>query len=270
MIQEVGLAALRALAERGARVGWAATPAGGVRFAVRGPRDAQPLLLLHGLGDSLAGWAQVVGPLSRRYRVHLIDLPGHGLSHRPPDWRLRTLTDAVAHYARDLRDLVLVGHSLGGWLALRLAVSGALRPSSMVLVNPAGALLPQKEWEPFRALVSARDRRGVALYLERAYHRAPLALRLFPAEVIRAMWAEPAQGILDGIAEDDFLLEAQLAALRMPLRLIWGARDRLLPEGTLAFFRRTLPQAGLVLLPDTGHLPHLETPRALARALLQA
>ena len=269
MIQEIGLAALRALAERGARVGWAGTPAGGVRFAVRGPEGAQPLLLLHGLGDSLAGWAQVAGPLSQRYRVHLIDLPGHGLSHRPPDWRLRTLAGAVAHYARDLRDPVLVGHSLGGWLALRLAVSGALRPASVTLVNPAGALLAREEWEPFRALVSARDRRGVARYLDRAFHRAPLALRLFPAGVIRAMWAESAQGILGGIDEDDFLVEAQLTALRLPLRLIWGARDRLLPEGTLSFFRRALPRADLVLLADSGHLPHLETPRALARALLQ-
>ena len=268
MIQQLGLAALRALAERGARVGWAATPAGGVRFAVRGPAGAQPMLLLHGLGDSLAGWAQVVGPLSRRYRVHLLDLPGHGLSHRPPDWRLGTLAGAVAHYARDLREPVLVGHSLGGWLALKLALSGAIRPASVALINPAGALLDREEWEPFRALVSARDRRGVARYLDRAFHRAPLALRLFPSPVIRAMWAESAQGILDGIAEDDFLLEAQLAALRVPLRLIWGARDRLLPEGSLAFFRRALPQADLVLLEDTGHLPHLETPRALARALL--
>ena len=270
MIQELGLSALRALAERGARVGWAATPAGRLRFTVRGPEEAPPLLLLHGLGDSLAGWAQVVGPLSRRYRVHLIDLPGHGLSHRPPDWRLRTLGDAVAHYARDLPAPALVGHSLGGWLSLRLAVSGALRPASLTLVNPAGALLAREQWEPFRALVSARDRPGVQRYLDRAFHRAPLFLRLFPAEVIRAMWAEPAQGILDAIGPDDFLPEAQLAGLRVPLRLIWGARDRLLPEGSLAFFRRALPQADLVLLPDAGHLPHLETPRALARALLQA
>ncbi len=270
MIQAIGLSALRAVAEHGARVGWAGTPAGGVRFAVRGPESAQPLLLLHGLGDSLAGWAQVVRPLAQRYRVHLIDLPGHGLSDRPPDWRLQTLASAVAHYARDLRDPVLVGHSLGGWLALRLALSGALQPASVTLVNPAGALLAREEWAPFRALVSARDRPSVARYLDRAFHRAPLALRLFPSAVIEAMWAEAAQGILDGIAEDDFLLEPQLATLRLPVRIIWGARDRLLPEGTLPFFCRALPQAGLVLLPDSGHLPHLESPRDLARALLQA
>jgi pimeloyl-ACP methyl ester carboxylesterase len=211
VLQQLGLAALRAIAEQGARVGWAATPGGAVRFAVRGPEGAQPLLILHGLGDSLAGWAQVAGPLAQLYRVHLIDLPGHGLSHKPPDWRLRTLEGAVAHYARDLRDPVLVGHSLGGWLALRL----------------------------------------------------------FPSEVIKAMWTEAAQGLLGAISEEDFLLEAQLSGLRVPLRLVWGARDRLLPEGTLAFFQRALPNAEVILLDKAGHLPHLEAPGQLAQAILR-
>jgi pimeloyl-ACP methyl ester carboxylesterase len=268
-MQQLALALMRGLAEHGARVGWAASPAGPLRFAVRGPPDAQPLLLLHGLGDSLAGWAQVAGPLSRRYRVHLLDLPGHGLSRKPPDWRLRTLSDAVAHYARDLRDPVLVGHSLGGWLALRLALSGAVRPAALFLVNPAGALLPGESWAPFRALISARDHAGVDRYLKAAFHRAPLALRLFPSQVIKLMWAENAQGILDAVDEADFLREAELLSLSIPLRLVWGERDRLLPEGTLDFFRRALPRAKLVLIPGAGHLPHLESPRALASALLR-
>src|SRR5260370_13622624 len=127
-MQQIALALLRGIAERGGRVGWSGSPAGPLRFAVRGPEGAQPLLLLHGLGDSLAGWAQVVGPLSRRHRIHLLDLPGHGLSPRPPDWRLSTLTAAVAHYARGLRDPGVIGHSLGAWIALRLPLSADAHP----------------------------------------------------------------------------------------------------------------------------------------------
>src|SRR5439155_25101173 len=118
--------------------------------------------------------------------VHLLDLPGHGLSARPPDWRLRTLVDAVAHYASGLREPLLVGHSLGGWIALRLALSG--RAQSVTLINPAGALMARDEWAPFRQLVSAKDRAGVNRYLEAAFHRPPFALRLFPGEVVKAMW----------------------------------------------------------------------------------
>lgn len=267
-MQDIALALMRGLAERHARVGWAVSPAGLLRYAVRGSADAPPLLLLHGLGDSLAGWGQVAGPLARRFQVHLVDLPGHGLSQRPPDWRLGTLAGAVAEYAARLRDPIVVGHSLGGWLALRLALSGAVRPAGIVLVNPGGATLAKELWEPFREILSARDARGAARYLKAAFHRAPLALRLFPREVIRAMSAESCQGPLNALHQADFLREEELASLRAPLRLVWGAQDRLLPEGTLDFFRRALPRAELVVLDRAGHLPHIEAPRALARALL--
>jgi pimeloyl-ACP methyl ester carboxylesterase len=267
-VQQIALAVMRRLAERGARVGFASSPAGPLRFAVRGPAGAQPLLLLHGLGDSIAGWAQVAGPLSRSYQVHLLDLPGHGLSARPPDWRLPTLSAAVAHYAAGLRAPLLVGHSLGGWIALRVALSGQVRAQGVTVINPAGALLAREEWAPFRQLVSAKDRAGVNRYLQAAFHRPPFALRLFSGEVVKAMWAEASQGILDAVAEEDFLREAELASLSLPLRLIWGERDRLLPPGTLDFFRRALPSAEVTLLENAGHLPHLEAPRALARALL--
>jgi pimeloyl-ACP methyl ester carboxylesterase len=159
-VQELALAVMRRIAERGARVGWASSPAGPLRYAVRGSEDAPPLLLLHGLGDSIAGWAQLAGPLSRSFQVHLLDLSGHGLSARPPDWRLDTLASAIAHYASGLRTPLLAGHSLGGWLALRLALRGVIKPAGLALINPAGALLGREEWEPFRALVSARDRAG--------------------------------------------------------------------------------------------------------------
>ena len=267
-MQRIALALMRGIAERGARVGWAASPAGALRFAVRGVAGAQPLVLLHGLGDSLAGWAQVAGPLSKKFELHLLDLPGHGLSPPARDWRLASLIAAVGHYVSPLREPVLVGHSLGGWVALRLALSGTVSPAAIVLVNPGGAMLSRELWAPFRQLISARDRAGVARYLERAFRRAPLALRLFPQEVIRAMSAPACQGILDALAEADFLREAELVAVRTPLRLIWGAHDRLLPDGTLEFFRRALPRAEVVVLEDAGHLPHIETPRALARAVL--
>jgi pimeloyl-ACP methyl ester carboxylesterase len=259
---------MRGVAEHGARVGFAASPSGPLRYAVRGPEGAQPLLLLHGLGDSLAGWAQVAGPLAERFRVHLLDLPGHGLSARPPDWRLQTLLAAVEHYAAALPEPIVVGHSLGGWLALRLALDARLaRPRGLVLVNPGGALLDDGAWAPFRALVSARDRKDVERYLAAAFYKPPLALRLLPGEVIKAMWADGPQGVLDAVVAGDFVRDAELAALRLPLRVVWGTADRLLPAGSLDFFRRNLPNAELVLLERAGHLPHLEAPRALARAI---
>jgi len=259
-LQGLALSFLRILAERGARVG----SLHGLRYARRGPVGAPELLLLHGLGDSIAGWARVLSPLSRTYRVHIVDLPGHGLSEAPPDFRLGTLLEPLARYARELRAPLLVGHSLGGWLAARLALDPASAASGLILINPAGALLPPADWNSFRDLLESADARA---YLERAFHRAPLALRLFPAEVARAMSAPPTRAFLAAVSAADFLRDAELASLRIPVRVVWGERDRLLPATTLPFFRAHLARAEIVLLPHAGHLPHLEAPAELARAI---
>ncbi len=256
----LALGLLRKLAERGARVGFLH----GLRYAVRGPPGAPEMLVLHGLGDSIAGWARVLGPLSRTHRVHIVDLPGHGLSAPPADFRLRTLLEPLEQYAAGLRSPVLVGHSLGGWLAARLALRPQAPASGLVLVNPAGAVLPAAEWRTFRELLDGADARA---YLERAFHRAPVALRLFPSEIARAMSAPTTRAFLAAVAPEDFLRDAELASLRMPVRIVWGQRDRLLPAGTLPFFRAHLPRAEVVTLPHAGHLPHLEAPAELARAI---
>ena len=260
---------MRAAAETGGATGYLDTPQGRLRWAARGRADAPPLLVLHGMGDSLGGWAQAALPLLLRFRVHLIDLPGHGLSGAPPDWRLDTLVEAVRGYARSLHRPLVVGHSLGGWLAVRLLRGGAapLDASGLVLVNPAGMLPPRAAWDPFLALVQADDARGARAYLRHAFHTPPLALRMFPGEVVSAMKAESTRGFLAGLRDGDFLAPEELSALRLPLRLVWGESDRLLPAGTLEFFRRHLPPHDFVPIARSGHMPHLEAPLRLARAI---
>ena len=204
------MALLRRVAERGARVG----SVHGLHFAVRGPVGAPDLLVLHGLGDSIAGWARVVGPLSRTHRVHLVDLPGHGLSAQPADFRVSTILEPLARYAAGLRAPVLVGHSLGGWLAARLALLPECPARALVLVNPAGAVLPEVEWTAFRDLLDSRDARA---YLERAFHSAPVTLRLFPSEIARAMSSPATRSFLANVAKEDFLRDAELASLEMDI-----------------------------------------------------
>jgi pimeloyl-ACP methyl ester carboxylesterase len=251
---------LRRIAERGARVG----TLHGLRFAVRGAPSAPELLVLHGLGDSIAGWARMLGPLSRTHCVHIVDLPGHGLTPPPSDYRLATILEPLARYASGLSAPVFVGHSLGGWLAARLALLPSSAARGLILINPAGAVLPEVEWTAFRELFDRADARA---YLERAFHSAPLLLRLFPGEIARAMSSTATRAFLAAVSREDFLRDAELASLRMPVRMIWGERDRLLPAGSLPFFRAHLPRAEIVVLPRAGHLPHLETPAELARAI---
>src|SRR5207253_3786098 len=158
----------------------------------------------------------------------------------------------------------IVGHSLGGWLAARLALLPKSHARGLVLVNPGGAMLSEGEWTAFREVLERADAR---VYLERAFHSAPLALRLFPAEVAKAMSSPATRSFLAAVAKEDFLRDAELAAIALPVRIIWGERDRLLPAATLPFFRAHLPAAEVVVLARAGHLPHLEAPVQLARAI---
>jgi pimeloyl-ACP methyl ester carboxylesterase len=265
---------LRLAAEAFGDAGYFETPQGRLRWAARGRRDAPPLLVLHGMGDTLGGWAQAALPLLARYRVHLLDLPGHGLSEAPRDYHFPTLLAAVAAYARTLQRPTLLGHSLGGWLAVRLAADPSIDAASLVLVNPAGMLPAPALWEPFLALVQPKNLAGEAgkeaarRYLEAAFHAPPPLLALFPGEVLRAMSSPAIAAILGGLGAEDFLRPEELRGLRLPVRLVWGESDHLLPLGTLAFFRENLPAHRFSPIPFAGHLPHLEAPLRLARAVL--
>ena len=145
--ESLAFALLRRVAELGAETGFFLSPTGPLRFFLRGPREAPPLLILHGMGDLGPGWLRVIAPLSRTFRVHALDLPGHGLSATPADFRLPTLLSAVRAYAATLTRPLVVGHSLGGWLGARLALEGKVPLAGLVLVNPAGARLPPEAWE---------------------------------------------------------------------------------------------------------------------------
>jgi pimeloyl-ACP methyl ester carboxylesterase len=251
--------------------GYFETAHGRLRWAARGFKDAPPLLVIHGMGDTLGGWAQAAPLLAAKYRVHLVDLPGHGLSDLPPDYRFSTLLAAVAAYARTLHAPALLGHSLGGWLAVRLAADPTIGAAGLVLANPAGMLPAEALWQPFLRLVqpgAGAGREEARRYLEAAFHAPPPLLKVFPGEVLRAMGAPAIAAFLGGLGEPDFLRPAELRGLQLPVRLVWGESDRLLPAGTLDFFRQNLPAHRFVPLARVGHLPHLEAPLRLARAVL--
>ena len=260
-------AALRQAAEFRAEAGFFLGPTGPLRFFLRGPRDAPPLLLLHGMGDTGPGWLQALPLLARRHRVHAIDLPGHGLSAPPLAWTFATLLSAVRAYAKTLDRPLVVGHSLGGWLGTRLVAERSVATRGLILVNPAGARLGLPDWEAFRTLVSARDARGARAYLKAAFHRPPLLLQAFPGEVVKVMSSTGARGLIESLTEADALSGEELAALPGPLRLIWGESDHFLPARTFEHFAAHLPGVEVIRLAKTGHCPHLESPLLVARAI---
>jgi pimeloyl-ACP methyl ester carboxylesterase len=263
---------------------WLESPAdmidvGGQRLHVRDSgrdgdgRDRPAIILLHGFGASLHTWEPWAAALSDRFRVIRYDLPGFGLS--PPraggDYSLAadvSLLGALMD-ALGLARATLVGSSMGGKVAWHFAARFPDRVEKLVLISPDGFAQPGHRYGD-----APRVGRALALmtvFLPKPLLKANLApayadpTRLTDAIVTRyhdMMLAPGARAAMierlrQAVLEDPATL---LPKVTMPVLLMWGEQDRLIPVSNAEDYLRLLPDARLVRFPSLGHLPHEEAP----------
>jgi pimeloyl-ACP methyl ester carboxylesterase len=244
-----------------------------------------PLVLLHGLGLTWRSWLPVLGALERRHDVIALDLPGFGASP-PLDGVAPTpeaLSDAVARELDRLRlpSPVLVGNSLGGWIALELARRS--RASRVVAIAPSGLESPAE-----RAFVIAmnelmRMRAGVGAPLGRLV-TAPASGRVAFLGGLRARpWrVEPDEGRSElrafgrSRAFQSTLrwtvgssAPPALHDIVVPVRIAFGTLDVMLGVFTAPRFAAAIPDAELVPLPGVGHVPMADDPDLVARTIVE-
>ena len=267
----------RSLNRHGLVSSWVATPHGRVRTLSRGrPHPHQATwVFLHGFADEATGWAPLLDPLGPRLgRVVAIDLPGHGRSDVPacgltPDSLLGGLFAAVGRILAADEPLVLVGNSMGGAAAIRVAQHLAPQVRALVLLSPAGAPMTGAEIEAVVALFTL-DSAAKALALADTLMPGRLLLRQLAAQVLRRHMNRPVvAGLMRSFGDFTWLTAAEVAALP-PALLVWGQHDQILPTTGEQFFRRHLSaeRARCEAPPDWGHTPQLDRPRALARLIV--
>ena len=262
------------------------------RFAeVRGSRlrylvcgEGEPLVLVHGLGGAAANWLALAPLLLRGRRLLVPELPGHGGSEPlPAAANLNAYADSLAEVAEreGLSPAAVVGHSLGGAIALRLAIRRPDGVSRLVLAAAAGIssgtrsaryaltitgiLKPGRRIAPHRRLV-ARSPVLKSLVFGRWGAADPRAL---PAEVVEAFLSGPARHT-DTVSAAKALMKddprADLDRVRCPSLVLWGARDNQLPIGDAFDYARRL-RGRLRVIADCGHLLIGERPDACADAI---
>jgi pimeloyl-ACP methyl ester carboxylesterase len=245
--------------------------------------EGEPLVLIHGLATDRRIWNMVVPELARDRTVIALDLPGFGRSEPIGEgFELELVAEHIARglAARGVRGpFDLVGHSLGGGVAITLAGMHPQRVRRMVLVAPAGLRpLPPRVATLLAAGADAvlAARRGAAPLLQRAWGRrlllslAAADAAALPLVVARQMvdasaGAQRTAAALEMITTAD--LRPPLAATHMPLGVIWGEADRTVPIRALEDLVDTRPDAFVVTLPNTGHVPMVEQPAAFTAAL---
>lgn len=242
-------------------------------YVRQGLPDQAPLLLVHGLGDSAMTWSPLF-QLLPNHTLYALDLPGYGFSS-PPYGRsygtIGEMRDLLAAFACDIIGVspVIVGNSMGGWLAVELGLHAPDVMRGVVLLNPGGALLDgEASYAEFRDLLGAQDLASARLVLRRMFGAVPRPLLYLSQSALQEVFQRPVvRDFVATLRDDEFLHEQRLHELRVPAALVWGEMDKFLPQGSFAFFRDHLPNAELHVLPGVGHLPHTERPRAVAQII---
>ncbi len=226
------------------------------------------LLFLHGLGDQAGSWGKVAAGLTGRYRVVLADLPGHGESE--PKAGPLTIATIVAGaeqvFAEVARDgpVIVVGNSLGAWVATILAERHPQQVARLVLVN-GGALRGQEEG----LSLQPHDRREAGALVSRL--RDPSSPPV-PGFVLDDIVRQAASGPIARLAGDlpgleAHLLDDRLSTIATPVDLLWGASDRVVPLAYAERLQSGLPAARLTLLDRCGHVPQVECPERFGEKL---
>jgi pimeloyl-ACP methyl ester carboxylesterase len=267
-----------------------AVPGGTLAYTAAG--SGEPLLLIHGLGGTRRTWRHLIGPLAATHRVIAVDLPGHGDSEAPAgDYSLGA-------HAAAMRDLLValghpsatvVGHSLGGGIAMQFAYQFPERTSRLILISSGG--LGRELTLTLRAatlpgaptVVSA-----LAQLPEGLTRRLLPVVAMLPGLVARqdaGPLAEGLHGLADARHRHAFIRTARgvidwrgqtvsaaplLGLLgELPVLLIWGSEDKTIPPHHHQSIARQLPDPQLVEITGAGHYPHETDPAALLPAIRQ-
>jgi pimeloyl-ACP methyl ester carboxylesterase len=232
--------------------------------------SGRPILLLHGGGGPFTV-AGIADHLAESARVIVPTNPGWNGTARPD--RIATPADYAALFrdylrAENLRDVVVIGSSLGGWVAAEVAL-GDLdgRVAALVLIDSAGIAVPGVDIRDFFAL----DARGVAEYSYHDPERFYVDPAALPPDRVTAQRANMATMRI--VAGDPYMhdpgLRGRLGGVSVPTLVLWGGSDRIFPPAYGAALAAAIPGARFELIEAAGHLPHFEQPEATV-ALLDA
>jgi len=258
------------------------------------------IMLLHGFGANSYTWRSWIGTLAKEHEVWSVELKGHGSAPAPPDdlYSLQDHADLVHRLIvqKDLRELTLVGHSMGGGIALLVALrlleegrgkgleegpeeeheKGAEKGRLERLVVVSGAAFPQRI-PPFVALAShgRLSEWGLRFFPKRLLIRRVLRSIVFDPEGVTdtqvAAYAEPfyspphrtalIKTAMRIIPPDLAKITARIPEIDLPTLLLWGRHDWVVPLDVAERLLAALPSAQLEIMEDCGHIPPEEFPK---------
>jgi len=242
------------------------------RVRIEGPSDAPVLVLIHGFSYSLESWEAWAVDLAADYRVVRFDLPGHALTG--PDPQARYSVDETVEFTRALLDALaieqasLVGNSLGGLVAWRLAADYPDRVERLVLLAPGGFSINGVTEDPVPVpaavafFLTQGPEFGVAAASQALFGDPERMPEDLPGRV-HSLMRQPGVGAALVQRLEVFTLpdpRADLARIEAPALIVWGERDVMVPPAHAEEFAAHMRDARILTYADLGHVPHEEDP----------
>ena len=230
--------------------------------------SGRAMLILHGSGGAPT-WLAYLSKLVTQFDVIVPEHPGFGESETPP-W-LDTVHDLANFYldflaALDLEGVHLVGQSLGGWIAAELAVRNTSRLASLTLVGAGGIHVDGVE--QVDTFLSNDEQRMRDLFFDQKLAEETIARAGRPElEDIALKNRMTTAKLVWQPRSHDPHLRKWLHRIDVPTLIVWGSHDRLFPKDYAFAYQQLIPGSKAVIIPDCGHLPHVEKPDAFVAEL---
>jgi pimeloyl-ACP methyl ester carboxylesterase len=248
----------------------------GVRLHYQEKGTGTPLVLIHGYTSSTYSWKEVFEPLSKNFRVIAVDLKGFGFSGKPDgDYTRRAQALLAAHLIDYLKieKAWLCGNSMGGEVALNVALANPERVAGLILIDSAGVEVPGSGSLAPRYLqlpVVGRVLTALALTsdklvrqgLQKSFYDQTKITNERVANYYRPLQTRGGQlaAVRARTQWDLFPIETDLTRIHLPTLIIWGAEDRLIPLAAGRKMNSYIKDSKLVVFDSCGHLPQEEMP----------
>jgi pimeloyl-ACP methyl ester carboxylesterase len=238
---------------------------GRVYCSAEGPADGMPIVFIHGAGGNRLLWGAQVRALSSTLRVLTLDLPGHGRSEGPGMATIDSNAEAVAEALGSLGSpAVVVGHSMGGGIALKLALQRPGLVAGLVLLGTGARLRVAPSL--FAGLQTDYD--GAAETITGMAFASAAASEMRMRGKRALLEAGAATLLTDFQACDSFDVLARLGEIHIPCLVLCGAEDRLTPPKYSESLATGIAGARLEIIPSAGHMAMLEQPEAVSQSIL--
>jgi len=238
------------------------------KIFVRTKGYGEPIILIHGMFTSSFCWINTIHELATSYKVYTLDLPGWGKSDKPK------VNYSIIYYTKLLNEFmsclkieqsIFMGHSIGGQIALNMAVENPKKVKKLILVN-SGGILPSKL--PKSLLLFKVPLIG---YLLSCWVMRKSAIKSMMLNVMFFNSQCVTEDVLsDALKSSKYAfsklmgnltdLRDRLSEIRIPTLIVWGEKDRSLPPDMGSLFNKLIPNSVLEVIQEAGHYPQIEKP----------